>query len=81
MQIHKILFVFILLIIETILQVLYLSIKAKFFEDFHNYDSFLEIFGKQSYYFGSVKMVLGAACYSLFYFASRPSTSNLKMAL
>lgn len=58
-----------LFIIETILQILYLSVSIKFFESYHTYESFFDIFLKQIYFFGSVKLVFCLPLYYFFYFS------------
>jgi hypothetical protein len=83
MRLHRIFFVVTLLVVETALQVVYLSCKAKFFEEFHRFDSLLEVLGKNAYYFGTVKLLLGAIGYGLMYLSvdSELDSSNLTLAL
>lgn len=81
MRLHKVLFILIFLVTETVLKVVYLAFKTKFFENFHTYDSFFKILSQQAYYFGTVKLLLGAIGYGLFYYTSEAETSDLKMAL
>ena len=80
-MLSKIKYVLILFIIETILQILYLSIRIKLFEDFLTFHTFLDVLLNTSYVIGSLKAAFCLPAYLLFYLRPLDTLSPLKISI
>ena len=73
----KIIYVIVLFCIETVFQILYYSVKTKFFNEFSSFDSFNQIFLDTLYYIGTVKTAFYLPCYLIFHLGFRKEVEPL----
>jgi|SRR4030095_3143588 len=82
MAIKIIIHVLLLFFIETIGQVLYYSIRIKFFNEFYSYDSIGSIFFDSLYFIGTVKAAFYLPVYLIYHFYySKSNMSRLRVSL
>lgn len=78
----KITYIILLFLIETFAQVLYYSIKIKFFTEFNTHSNLTDILFDTIYYFRSLKLVFYFPIYCIYFFSiSKSTTQNLKKSL
>ncbi len=81
-MIFKIVQLLLLFVIETIGQVLYYSVRIKFFNKFSTYDNFINIFFDSAYFMGTVKAAFYFPIYFVYYFYMvKNNASKIKMGL
>ena len=82
MRVLKIKYVVLLFLIETIFQILYYSVKIKFFNEFNDHTRLTDIFVDTIYYFGSLKFVFYFPIYCIYYLSvSSFAVKNIKASL
>ena len=81
MRRFKFIYVLLLVTTETLGQVLFLSVKTKFFEKHNEYNEYFHILTQQVYYFGTVKMVFCSPFYLFFYLSLKDNVSRSSIAI
>lgn len=71
MKIKIVIYTCLLFLIETLSQILYYTLKIKYFNLFHKYDNILEIFSDSTYVIGSFKIVFYLPIYLIFYLTNK----------